>query len=172
VAVAAGAVWAWPDAEGDGGGGGGGGGEVEPPEPFRSAALYELGRHHFDASACREPLSQEDAPLAWTLPHIELLKCDGPGQSYTGTLMCTQDQADFMTVREAFLGKAADVPQPVTDAPAGRDEPWPFQVTFHHENGDRGRVFWDDPAARCSAEMQLPGTDLAVALDRFRTGLG
>ena len=86
--------------------------------------------------------------------------------------MCTDSRADFDEVRREYLGKAVDDPQPVTEPPAGRDDPWPFQVVFHHEDGNRGRVFWDDPDRLCSVEMQLSATDLEVARDHFATGLG
>ncbi|HET6561441.1 MAG TPA: CHAT domain-containing protein [Marmoricola sp.] len=174
VLIAGGVAWAWP---GDGEDGSTDRSTQEPtdppteeppPAPFRSAALYELGRHHFDARECSVPQSKEDVPLAWDLPHTELLKCERP--EYTGTLICTGDETDFRTVRDAYLDKAADTPQPVTEPPAGRDEPWPFQVSFHHDPDGGGRVFWHDGGSGCLAELQTPETDIGVVLGHFVTG--
>jgi hypothetical protein len=162
-------VWAWPDGTVTGGEKSGDG---SVPSPFRSAALYELGRHHFEPAGCRVPESRDEAPLAWDLPHTELLRCEASDGGYTGTLLCAADQGDFATIRQAFLDKAIETPQPVAELPAGRDEPWPFQVSFPHEPAGAGRVFWDDESSLCSAEIQVDATDVAVAVDAFTSGTG
>jgi hypothetical protein len=162
ILVAGGAVWAWPDS-------GGGGGDA-PPEPFQSAELYELARHHFGPSRCIEPQSREEAPLAWTLPHTELVWCDGSDSSYSGTFLCASDRTDLATIRQAYLDEKVDEEQPVTDPPAGRDEPWPYQVAFHHENNNGGRVYWEDPDSLCAAQLRVHDPDLSVVLDLFVTG--
>jgi tetratricopeptide (TPR) repeat protein len=180
VLVAGGVVWAWPG--GDAGSrdvpaGGSPDASPEapadepPPEPFRSTALYELGRHHFDSTDCWVPQSREEAPVAWPLPHTELLKCERPDQSYTGTLICAQNNEDFRTIRRTFLDTAADPPQDVTAVPAGRDKEWDYQVSFSRSSGAR-RVLWHDADPRCLAEMQLKDTELEVALGYFTSGSG
>ena len=141
-------------------------------KPVLSWALYELGRHHFDPTSCRVPRSREEVPLAWDLPHTELLKCRQDDDGYTGTLLCAGDEVDFMAIRDAFLDKAIDEPQPVTELPAGRDQAWPFQVSYDHTARGAGRVFWDDPGSRCSAELQTTEGDLEVALAQYASGSG
>jgi hypothetical protein len=170
VLVASGVVWAWPG--GDSEGGAGNDVDQPPPAPFRSAALYELARHHFDSTDCFVPQSREEAPVAWTLPYTELLKCERPDESYTGTLICAQNDEDFRTVRNRLLGTAIDQPQDVTALPAGRDQEWTYQVSFSRKNNGAGRVLWHDADPRCLAEMQLEETDLEVALGYFTSGSG
>ena len=90
-------------------------------------------------------------------------------RAYSGTFLCAEDQTDFETVRAAFLGEAVGDTEEVTGPPAGRDEPYPFQVAFHHAGVGAGRVFWDDVGVLCSAELQTVETDLGVVrrlLDR------
>lgn len=167
VLLAGGVVWAWPGGDDEGSSDG------SVPAPFSSAALYELGRHHFDPADCRVPQTEDEAPLAWELPHSELVRCAAPDAAYTATLLCADNEADFLTIRRAFLDKALAAPQPVTELPAGRDEPWPFQVAFNHAPGGAGRVFWDDPSSRCSVELQTAEqTDLGIALSHFVSGTG
>ena len=65
-----------------------------PPAPFESDALYEIGRHHFAPEDCTVPESKAQAPLAFDLPHTELLKCTGPDDAYSGTLLCADSGTD------------------------------------------------------------------------------
>ena len=182
VLLGGGITWVWALAGGGDGSPGGGstdggptsGGSTasSPPAPFQSAALYELARHHFEPTDCSPVDEPSDAPLAWEVPHTEALKCYRPDGSYTGTLLCAGDEADFMTIRGAYLDKAVDDPQPVTELPAGRTEPWPFQVSFIHEGGGAGRVYWDDPGSLCAVELQVFEPSVEVAVDHFTAGTG
>jgi hypothetical protein len=156
----------WPDDGGNGGSAGDGGTtrEEDAPAPFESVALWNMASPFFEPGECRVPESPDEAPLAWDLPHTELLKCTQSDESYSGTFLCAADESDFETIREAFLGEAIGDTEEVTDPPAGRDEPYPFQVAFHHDGVGAGRVFWDDVGALCSAELQTTETDLEVVL--------
>jgi hypothetical protein len=151
---------------------GGGTSQSFPPPPFKSAALYELARHHFDPGDCQPLESPSDAPLAWEVPHTEALKCHRPDGTYDGALLCAGDMADFRTIHDTYLDKADGDPQPVTELPAGRDEPWPFQVSYLHVGGGAGRVYWDDPSSLCAVELQVDETDVQVALSYFASGTG
>jgi hypothetical protein len=162
------AILAWPDGDD--------GGTPTPPDevpsPFASAALYGMTRHHFDPGDCQVPQSQDEVPLAWNLPHNELLKCFAPDGAYSGTALCAANENDFMTIRREFLARRTAEPETVTELPAGRDQPYPFQVSFPHTPDGAGRVFWDDQDALCSVELQVTDTDVQVAVDHFVTGLG
>ena len=143
-----------------------------PPAPFESEALYELSRHHFDPDDCQVPETVDEAPLAFDLPHTELLKCSGPDGAYTGTLLCAANRDDALAIRETFLDKAVEAPQPITENPAGRDEPWPLQVSFPHEGGGAGRVWWEDTGSLCAAELQVTEPGVESAISHFLGGLG
>ncbi len=170
--VAGAAAVFWPDDGGSGGSAGDGGtteqGDV--PAPFESADLWRMAEPYFGPGECSVPQSSEEAPLAWDLPWSELLKCRRSDEAYTGTFLCAEDQADFDAVRAAFLGEAVGDTEEVTGPPAGRDEPYPFQVAFHHAGVGAGRVFWDDVGVLCSAELQTVETDLGVVVDYWTGG--
>ncbi len=140
-----------------------------PPAPFESDALFEIGRHHFAPEDCTVPESKAQAPLAFDLPHTELLKCTGPDGVYTGTLLCTETGAELETVRQGFLAGAGGEPQPITGLPAGREDPWPFQVSFAHQGGG-SRVYWDDADLLCAAELQGSDNDPTGSVAHFEDG--
>ena len=157
----------WPE-DGGNGGSAGDGGTTQQEDAARTVRVrgpleHGLALLRARASA-RSPESSDDAPLAWDLPRTELLKCTQSDESYSGTFLCAADESDFETIRGAFLGEAVGDTEEVTDPPAGRDEPYPFQVAFHHDGIGAGRVFWDDVGALCSAELQTKETDLEVVL--------
>ena len=162
----------WPDDGGPGGSTGDGGtteqGDV--PAPFESADLWRMAEPYFGPGECSVPQSSEEAPLAWDLPWSELVRCRRSDEAYSGTFLCAEDQTDFDAVRAAFLGEAVGDTEEVTGPPAGRDEPYPFQVAFHHAGVGAGRVFWDDVGVLCSAELQTVETDLGVVVDYWTGG--
>ena len=153
-------------------GDGGSTGNDSVPEPFQSAALYEMARHHFEASECRVPQTEDDAPLAWNLPHTELLRCERPDSSYKGALLCAGDQADYEEARDGFLGEAIGDTTTVPETPAGRSEPWPFQEAYEHVGKGNGRVLWADEDSGCMVELQVEEPGVDAAIEYFLTGLG
>jgi hypothetical protein len=160
VLLVAGAVWAWPDDD-----------STTPPDPFESAALYELARHHFEPGDCGAPEEKGDAPLLWDLDHTELLVCERPDQAYNAALVCMGDQAAFESMRDDTLLGRADDTTTVSEPPAGRDEPWPFQVSFHDSQSGSGRVLWDDEESWCAVLLRTPDTDIQDVLGHFASGL-
>ncbi len=158
--LVAGAVWAWPDGDSAG-----------PPAPFESEALYELARHHFEPGDCFVPQSRDDARLLWDLSHTELVLCERT--DYKASFVCMSDQAGLDEVRMALVVNRADgTPTDVTEAPAGRAEPWPYQVAYQDKFYEGGRVFWEDDASRCSAILRVAEPDPQVAIEQFSVGLG
>jgi len=152
--LAAGVVWVWRD----------------PPAPFRSAALYELARHHFDPGECHEPQADE-FPEAVNKGYAELLVCDGPDKDYYGTLVCHDDEAAFESQLETWLGLAEDV-EDVSAPPAGRSEPWPHQMLYRGEVKQLGRVLWYDGESECAALLRAPTRDLEATMAFFSEGNG
>jgi hypothetical protein len=80
---------------------------VTAQAPFESAKLYNFHRYYFDASECEKP-GPEDAPVAYYLPHSELVKCDSLDQPYKGTFLCTNNNQDLLDNRTVFLKYAID----------------------------------------------------------------
>jgi hypothetical protein len=128
---------------------------VQPP--FESAKLYDFARYLFDPGDCKEPVRASEAPVAFPLPHSELVKCDSrPDQPYTGTFLCTNNVQDFDYNRTEFLSYAIDgIERQVTRPPAGKDEPVDgVQVAYNHVNSHDARVYWDSPSLLCAGELQ------------------
>jgi tetratricopeptide (TPR) repeat protein len=144
---------------------------VAVPAPFKSAPLYGFARHLFAASDCFVPNS-EQAPLATTLPHTELIKCGKSDAAYMGTFWCTGNIQDFHGNRAAYLHHA--VPgtlQPVSGPPAGETNVADgIQRAFEHDNSDGARVYWDSPRRLCAGELQTKSEDLAATIDYWHTG--
>jgi tetratricopeptide (TPR) repeat protein len=140
------------------------------PAPFKSATLYGFARHLFNASDCFVPDS-EQAPLATTLPHTELVKCGQSAAAYTGVFWCAGNSQDFHGNRAAYLQHA--VPgtlQPVSGPPAGETKVIDgIQRAFEHDNSDGARVYWDSPRLLCAGELQTKSEDLAATIDYWRT---
>jgi hypothetical protein len=161
------AVALWTDLIPGGDDGGGSGGDEPVQEPFESADLFAMARPYFDPGNCTVPTTQAEAPVAWPLDWRELVKCER--DDYSGTFLCTDNDAQLAEARAAFLDKAIDEPRSLDGHPA--DQPAaPFQVAFHHE-GVGTRAYWDSPAQLCLAELQSTSDELDDVVRIWREGM-
>jgi hypothetical protein len=145
--------------------------ETTVPAPFESAALYEFARYLFNADEC-DPGSQENAHIAYSLPHSELVKCDSTDLPYKGTFLCTDNDQDFYNNRAEFRSYAIDgTERPVTGPPAGKSEAVDgVQVAFNHVSTKDARVYWDSPSLRCAGELQAESDDVDATIDYWHNG--
>ncbi|MEJ7707568.1 MAG: hypothetical protein WKF82_10055 [Nocardioidaceae bacterium] len=143
-----------------------------PPAPFKSAELAAFAAPYFTSGQCYLPDSDE-APVAYDLPHIELVKCGRKGEAYTGTFWCTQDAADFRRDRRAFFSNGVrSTMRSLEGLPAGpKDVPLDTRRAYQHVNDGGFRVYWASRAQLCSAELQgLDDTSGRNTLNFWRTG--
>jgi hypothetical protein len=128
-----------------------------PPDPFQSAAMYQMARYLFDPDQCFKIQSGVDAPVAWNLdPRPDLLmKCETDNQAFAAVYLCNHTGQVYY-IRDAYLAHAiAGTQQTLTAPPAGWTDPVDgVQVAFKHDLGGDARVYWDSPSRRCTAELQ------------------
>ncbi len=162
-------LWVWLGPDGGTDGTDGASGDV--PAPFASTSLWELASPYFDPDECFVPQTENDALLLWDLPHTELVLCIG--SDYKSSFVCVEDRAGLVEVRTTLVtNRAQEEPVALTVLPAGRDEPWPYQVSFVDRVFDGGRVYWEDSVSRCAAILRVEDPDVDLATAYFRDGLG
>jgi hypothetical protein len=142
-----------------------------PPQPFSSTVLHDFARHHFDADDCFIP-DETQAPVAFYLPHTELVRCESAQDPYTGTFMCSKTAQELESNREEFFdtavdGTLEDIEGPGAGMNAATDG---VQVSYHRLGSNNARVYWDSPSMLCSGEIQALDDDVTAAIQFWRDG--
>jgi tetratricopeptide (TPR) repeat protein len=143
------------------------------PSPFKSAALFGFAKNLFTTDDCGLPTTKAEAPLAMSMRHTELVRCQARvgSTTYTGIFWCAKDATDFQTDRARYLGHATSEPTNITTPPAGRSAAVDgVQEAFIHDNGKGARVYWDSRKQLCGAELQAPNDNLKATIDYWAKG--
>jgi hypothetical protein len=142
------------------------------PQPFTSATLYDFANDYFDADDCIADPNARQAPVAFRLPHTELVKCGTRSDQYEGTFLCTDNRDDLESNRDEFLKRAEDGTLEDIDGPgAGMDDATDgVQVSFQRVNSGYARVYWDSPSLLCFGEIQAHDADVDATVAFWRDG--